>query len=196
MLLRRGLGAHSAVLDESTSAALDAFRAPLSTIGDAELVVVVGDDDVVDRAPVVDLWLRKARRDGAEIVTIGARGTVPAPAAGAAEALAELLAPPSRLGKRLRASERAVLDLVGLRRRRRGTARRGRARARLRGQARLRRVPPSRATPNARGVAEAWAAAADEDEVEPEAIGLLVVSGDEAASDPGVRALAERARAR
>jgi len=58
VLLRRGLGAHSAVLDESTSAALDAFRAPLSTIGDAELVVIVGDDDVVDRAPAVDLWLR------------------------------------------------------------------------------------------------------------------------------------------
>ena len=45
VLLRRGLGAHSAVLHESTSAALDAFRAPLSTIGDAEIVVVVGDDD-------------------------------------------------------------------------------------------------------------------------------------------------------
>jgi predicted molibdopterin-dependent oxidoreductase YjgC len=49
------------------------------------------------------------------------------------------------------------------------------------------------ATPNARGVAEAWAAAADEDEAEPEGLALLVVSGDEAASDPGVRALAERA---
>jgi predicted molibdopterin-dependent oxidoreductase YjgC len=49
------------------------------------------------------------------------------------------------------------------------------------------------ATPNARGVAEAWAAAADQDEVESEGIGLLVVSGDEAASDPAVRALAERA---
>ena len=85
VLLRRGLGAHSAVIDEATSTALDAFRAPLATIGDAELVVVVGDDDVVDRAPVVDLWLRKARRNGAEIVTIGARGTVPAPAAGAAD---------------------------------------------------------------------------------------------------------------
>jgi predicted molibdopterin-dependent oxidoreductase YjgC len=49
------------------------------------------------------------------------------------------------------------------------------------------------ATPNARGVAEAWAAAADRDEAESEGIALLVVSGDEAASDPGVRALAERA---
>ncbi|HZG35847.1 MAG TPA: molybdopterin-dependent oxidoreductase, partial [Gaiellaceae bacterium] len=49
------------------------------------------------------------------------------------------------------------------------------------------------ATPNARGVADAWAAAADADETDPEPIGLLVVSGDEAAADPAVRALAERA---
>jgi predicted molibdopterin-dependent oxidoreductase YjgC len=48
-------------------------------------------------------------------------------------------------------------------------------------------------TPNGRGVAEAWAAAADEDESNPEPIGLLVVSGDDAAADPAVRALAERA---
>ena len=33
VLMRRGLGAHSAVLDESTSAALDAFRAPLHDRG-------------------------------------------------------------------------------------------------------------------------------------------------------------------
>ena len=51
------------------------------------------------------------------------------------------------------------------------------------------------ANPNSRGVAEAWAAAADEDEVEHEGIGLLVVSGDDAASDPGVRVLAEKADA-
>ena len=44
-------------------------------------------------------------------------------------------------------------------------------------------------------MAEAWACAADEDEVEHESIGLLVVSGDEAASDPAVRDLAERADA-
>jgi predicted molibdopterin-dependent oxidoreductase YjgC len=44
-------------------------------------------------------------------------------------------------------------------------------------------------------VADAWACAADEDEVPHESIGLLVVSGDEAASDPAVRDLAERADA-
>ncbi len=191
-LMRRGVGAHSAVLHESTSAALDAFRAPLSTIGSAELVVVVGDDDVVDRAPAVDLWIRRARRDGAEIVTIGARGSMLAPPGQSAEVLESLTEGPSAVGKRLRASDRAVLIWSGP-----GGG----------GGARLAEVAHALgfegkpgcaafhlpATPNARGVAEAWAAAADEDEAEPEGIALLVVSGDEAASDPGVRALAERA---
>ena len=48
-------------------------------------------------------------------------------------------------------------------------------------------------TPNGRGVADAWAAAADEEPAEPESVGLLIVSGDEAANDPNVRALAEKA---
>ena len=191
-LMRRGLGAHSAVLHESTSAALDAFRAPLSTIGTAELVVVVGDDDVVDRAPAVDLWLRRARRNGAEIVTVGARGSVPAAPGESADELQALADGGSALGKRLRASDRAVLIWSGP-----GGG----------GGARLAEVAHALgfegkpgcaafhlpATPNARGVAEAWAAAADQDEAESEGIALLVVSGDEAASDPGVRALAERA---
>src|SRR5262249_48547798 len=69
-LLRGGLGAHSAVLPESTSRTLEAFRLPLSAIADAEVVVVVGDDAVADRAPVVDLWLKQAGRNGAEIVTL------------------------------------------------------------------------------------------------------------------------------
>jgi NADH-quinone oxidoreductase subunit G len=192
VLLRRGVGAHSAVLHESTSAALDAFRAPLSTIGAAELVVVVGDDEVADRAPAVDLWLRRARRNGAEIVTIGARGSVAAPPGETADALQGLLGSKSALGERLRESERAVLVWSGPG---------GGGGARLAEAAHALgfdgkpgcaafHLP---ATPNARGVAEAWAAAADQDEVEPEGIALLVVSGDEAASDPGVRALAERA---
>ena len=194
VLLRRGLGAHSAVIDEATSAALDAFRAPLSTVGDAELVVVVGDDEVVDRAPVLDLWLKKARRSGAEIVTIGARGGVAAPAGGAADTLTGLLAPTSALGRRLRASERAVLIWSGAGGG--GGARLAEAAHELgfagRPGCAVFHLP---ARPNARGVVEAWAAAADEDEVEHERIGLLVVSGDEAASDPGVRSLAERAGA-
>jgi len=192
VLMRRGLGAHSAVLHESTSAALDAFRAPLSAIGAAEIVVVVGDDAIVDRAPAVDLWLKHAGRNGAEIVTIGAAGSVPTGPGGAADALQELVTSRSALGKRLRDSERAVLIWSG---------------AGGGGGARLAEAAHALgfegkpgcgafhlpATPNARGVAEAWAAAADEDEVEREGIGLLVVSGDEAAADPGVRALAEKA---
>src|SRR5436309_2920240 len=39
-LLRQGLGAHAAVLPESIPDALDAFRAPLSTIRDAPVVVI------------------------------------------------------------------------------------------------------------------------------------------------------------
>ena len=192
VLMRRGLGAHSAVLHESTSAALDAFRAPLATIGAAEIVVVVGDEAVVDRAPVVELWLKQARRNGAEIVTIGAAGSTPTPPGSAADALQELVGARSAVGKRLRDSERAVLIWSG-------PGGGGGARLAEAAHALGFEGKPGcaafhlPATPNARGVAEAWAAAADEDEVEREGIGLLVVSGDEAASDPGVRALAEKA---
>jgi predicted molibdopterin-dependent oxidoreductase YjgC len=49
------------------------------------------------------------------------------------------------------------------------------------------------AASNPRGVALGWAAAADADETDPEPIELLVVSGDEAASNADVRALAEGA---
>ena len=50
-------------------------------------------------------------------------------------------------------------------------------------------------TPNGRGVVDAWAACCDTEGTEPPSIGLLVVSGDEAAGDPNVRALAEQAEA-
>jgi len=190
-LLRRGVGAHSAVLPESTSPSLDAFRAPLRAIGDAELVVVVGDDAVVDRAPVADLWLRHAKRRGAEIVTVGATGSVQT-ADGPAEALAALTGPRNALGKRLRAAERAVVIWSGPG---------GGGGARLAEAAHALgfagkpgcgafHLP---ATPNGRGVALGWAAAADDDETDPEHIRLLIVSGDEAAASPAVRSLAEHA---
>src|SRR5205807_7288047 len=70
-LLRQGVGAHCAVLPEETSDALETFRLPLSAIGEADLVVVLGDDPIAERAPIVDLWLRTARRRGAEIVLHG-----------------------------------------------------------------------------------------------------------------------------
>ncbi len=173
-LLRQGLGAHSAVMPEATSWALDAFRAPLSTIAAAEIVVVVGEDDVADRAPIVELWLKQARRNGAEVV----------------------LRPDVKLGKKLAervsTSDRAVLIWSG-----RGGG--GGARlAELAHKLGLDGKPGCAAfhlpsTPNARGVADAWAAAADEEEANPEPIGLLIVSGDEAVADPAVRVLAERA---
>jgi NADH-quinone oxidoreductase subunit G len=174
MLLRQGLGAHSAVLPEATSSALDAFRAPLSTIGSAEVVVVIGDEEVADRAPIVDLWIKLARRKGADVVRV----------------------PERKLGKKLEekvsGSDRAVLIWSG-----RGGG--GGARlAELGHRLGLDGKPGCAAfhlpsTPNARGVADAWAACADADDRNPEPIGLLIVSGDEAASDPAVRALAEQA---
>ena len=147
-LLRQGLGAHSAVLPEATSSALDAFRAPLSAIADAEIVVVVGDEEVAERAPIVDLWIKQARRNGAEVVRV------------AEPKLGE------ELEERVAASDRAVLIWSG--RGGGGGARLAElgAPARPRRQARLRRLPPA-ATPNGRGVAEAWAAAADGRRGEP-----------------------------
>ena len=55
---------------------MDAFRAPLSAIRDAEICLVLGDEPVIERAPVVDLWLRAARRNGAEVVTVNPAGTI------------------------------------------------------------------------------------------------------------------------
>jgi len=173
-LLRQGLGAHSAVLAEATSSALDAFRAPLATIADAEIVVVVGEEEVADRAPIVELWIKQARRNGAEVVRL------------AEPKLGE------ELEQRVSSSDRAILIWSG-----RGGG----------GGARLAEVAHRLgldgkpgcaafnlpATPNGRGATEAWAAAADGEEENPEPIGLLVVSGDGAASDPAVRALAEQA---
>ncbi|GIU93671.1 MAG: NADH-quinone oxidoreductase [Gaiellaceae bacterium] len=191
-LLRQGLAAHSAVLPEATSNALDAFRAPLSAIAEAEIVVVVGDDPVVERAPIVDLWITQARRNGAAVITCSPMGDVRVPPGAATELCRTLAAPGNELGERLRRAERAILVWSG-------PGGGGGARlAELAHELGLDERPGSGAfhlpaTPNGRGVAAAWSAAADADETNPEPIGLLVVSGDEAAADPSVRALAERA---
>ncbi len=193
-LLRGGADAHSAVLPESTSSALDAFRSPLSVLGAAEIVVVMGDDAVADRAPIVDLWLKQAARGGAEIISVGASGSVPAAPGEAAAALAELTQPGNKIGNRLRSSDRAVLVWSG-------PGGGGGARLAEAAHALGFEGKPGcgafhlPATPNARAVAQAWAAAADEDETDPRHVHLLVVSGDEAAASPAVRALAERADA-
>jgi NADH-quinone oxidoreductase subunit G len=181
-LLRQGLGAHTAMLPEETSPALDTFRLPLSAIRDAELVVILGDQPVAERAPIVDLWIRAAKRNGAQVALAG----------DAHEACLRLSGSGDELGGRLRASERAILIWsddegaggahVAALARELGFA--GKAGS---GAFHLPR------TANGRGVADAWAAAHDDEGEAPETIGLLVVSGDEAAADPNVRALAERA---
>jgi NADH-quinone oxidoreductase subunit G len=191
-LLRRGVGAHSAVLSEETNGALDAFRLPLSAISGAELVVVLGDEPVAERAPIVELWLRAARRNGAEIVTVGVSGTAQRPPGTTAEACRELSGRSSKLGNRLRESERAVLIWSG------PGGGGGLELARLAGRLGFAGKEGCGAfylpaTPNGRGVADAWAAAADEEAANPEPIGLLILSGDEAVANPDVRAPAAQA---
>ena len=68
-LVRQGTDSHDAVLPEEVSGALDAYRLPLSAIADAQVVAVLGDVPLAESAPIVDLWVRKARRNGARIVT-------------------------------------------------------------------------------------------------------------------------------
>ena len=189
-LVRKGLGAHTAMLPEEIGGGLDAFRAPLSAIRDAELIVVLGEDPVVERAPIVDLWLRKARRAGAEIVEIGPAGDVQIAPGTTARACRKLKS--GELGDRLRASERAILIWSG------GGAGGGSHLAALATDLGFADKPGCGAfflpeTANGRGVAEAWAAASDDEGPEPEPLGLLIVSGDEAAANPNVRALAEQA---
>jgi NADH-quinone oxidoreductase subunit G len=189
-LVRQGLNSHSATLPEEIGGGLDAFRLPLSGIRDAELVVIVGDDPVVERAPIVDLWVRKARRAGAEIVAVGPAGDIQVAPGTAAQACRDLR--DSELGKRLRSSDRAILIWSG------GGAGGGSHLAALAGELGFADKPGSGAfalpeTANGRGVAESWAACSDEEGAEPEPLGLLIVSGDEAAANPNVRALAERA---
>ena len=182
------------MLPESTSVALDAFRLPLSAIAEAQIVVIVGDDAVGDRAPVVELWLKAAARNGAEVVHVGPTGSVKSQPGTGAATLIELAAPGNELGGRVRAAERAILIWSGPGGG--GGARLAEAADALGLAGKLGsgafHLP---ATPNGQGVAIAWAAAADEDETNPEPIELLIVSGDEAASSPSVRALAERAAA-
>jgi len=191
-LFRGGLGAHSAVLPEATSDALEAFRLPLSAIGEAELVVVVGDDPVVERAPIVDLWVKQAQRNGAEVVVYSPTGTHPAAPGTGAETCRELASGRSAVARQLREAERAVLVWSG-------PGGGGGARvAELAQELGFTDKPGCGAfhlpaSANAAGVAAAWSAAADQDEANPEPIRLLVVSGDEAAADASVRALAEQA---
>ena len=152
-LLRGALGAHAAVLPEEIPDGLDALRAPLSAIRDAKTVVVLCDEPVEQRAPVVELWIKAARRNGARIL----RELPDAPAEGSVVVTDD--------------ADRAAWC------------------AQRCGASAVYYLP---CTPNGRGVADAWSAAAEgePDDAEPR---LLVVSGDVAALDPGVRDLAKRA---
>ena len=150
----------------------------------AELVVIVGDDDVVDRAPVVDLWLKARARNGAEIVHYGPTRI----GAGAGRRRGRRAARAHRARERRSASgsatsERAVLVWSG--RGGGGGARLAEAAHALGfdGQARVRRVPPARDPERRAASRRRGPPPRTSDEANPEPIGLLVVSGDEAAAD-------------
>ncbi len=168
-LLRLGLDSHQATLPEEISGALDAYRLPLSSIRDADVVVVLGDVPVVERAPVVDLWIKSARRNGARILT-----DANDPAVADAERVVLVWSGPGGRGGATVAKLAEKLGLGG----REGSG--------------AFYLPE---TPNGRGVADAWAACCDEEGEAGDSIGLLVVSGDEAAANDNVRALAEQAEA-
>jgi NADH-quinone oxidoreductase subunit G len=168
-LLRVGLESHQAMLPEEISGALDAYRLPLSAIRGADVVVVLGDVPVAERAPVVDLWIKSARRNGARILA-----DANDPAVAEADRVVLVWSGP---GGRGGATVAKVAEKLGL------AGREGCGAFYL----------PE--TPNGRGVADAWAACCDEESEPAGSIGLLVVSGDEAAADDNVRALAEQADA-
>ena len=145
--------------------------------------MVAGDDQVEERAPVVGLWIKAARRRGAEIVTVGAAGSVRCAPGTAAESVR------SDLAERIKDAKSAVLIWSG------GGGAGGDVVAALAGELAAAAAFYLPATPNGRAVSEAWHAAGEGEPTRPEKIGLLLVSGDEAANDPQVRALAEEADA-
>jgi NADH dehydrogenase/NADH:ubiquinone oxidoreductase subunit G len=144
-LMRQGLSADSAVLPEEVPDALDSYRAPLSALRDAKTIAVYCDEPVVERAPIVELWLKSARRKGATI-TYGAPD-------GPVDAL--------------------VTDQPDV----------------TFGAGEVYYLPR---TPNGRGVTDAWSAAGDGEPVDGKPR-VVVISGDEAATDPAVRAMAAEA---
>jgi NADH-quinone oxidoreductase subunit G len=197
--LVQALGGETALLPDDLDPAVDGFRAPLAAIRDAEVCLVLGDDPVVERAPLVDLWLRAARRNGAEIVTVSPVGSAQV-APGSAPTVADALTRgdrPEALGEasdRLRNAGRVAIVWSG------DDHDGGRRAVALASALRLGEgsglyVLPR--TPNGRGVAQAWRNAGGGDPAEPTdegELGALIISGDEAAYDPRVTELARRAR--
>src|SRR6202042_2815261 len=132
---------------------LDALRAPLSSIRDASAIVILCEEPVEQRAPIVDLWIKAARRKGAKILM----ELPPAPIAGS------VLISDDADAAAWQAQELGATAAFYLPR-----------------------------TPNGRGVADAWSCAADGEAADGEPK-LLIISGDLAAEDPAVRALAAHA---
>jgi NADH-quinone oxidoreductase subunit G len=161
-LLCQGLGAHAAVLPEEISEALDSLRVPLSALRDADVIAIVGDAPLVERAPIVELWVKEARRRGAEVIYEVDEDKL----RNAKSAILIWCGPHGGGGARAAALAQRF-DVTG-----------------------AFYIPQ---TANGRGVAEAWVAASQAEVANPEPIGLLIVSGDEAAANPDVRALAEQA---
>jgi NADH-quinone oxidoreductase subunit G len=191
-LVQEGLGSRAGILPESSHPALDRFRAPLSAIREADVCLVVGDDPVVERAPIVDLWLRQARRAGSEIITLHPAGTVPLEPGSAARACAALAS--ADAPKELRAAARSLkraegVALVWSEDDPTGGAHIAALADKLGEKAAVYFLPR---TPNGRGIAAAWGKS-EQPPADGE-VGALIVSGDEAAGDPRVRELAERAR--
>ena len=188
-LAQDGLGSHAALLPETFHPALDRFRAPLAAIRDADVCLVLGDHPVVERAPLVDLWLRAARRAGSEVVTVHPAGTVPLAPGSAAAACAALVgsSPPKELRPAARSIKRAgKVALVWSEDDASGGAHVAALADALGDKAAVYFLPR---TPNGRGVAAAWGPA----KAPAGDVGALIVSGDEVAGDPRVRELAERA---
>jgi predicted molibdopterin-dependent oxidoreductase YjgC len=117
---------------------------------------------VVERAPIVELWIKEARRGGARVLMELDEDAV----RNADRAILIWSGPGGQGGERVAALAQRLGAYGAF------------------------HLPE---TANGRGVCDAWAAAADEEPTQPETIGLLFVSGDEAAANPAVRALAEQA---
>jgi NADH dehydrogenase/NADH:ubiquinone oxidoreductase subunit G len=146
-LLRRGLDANSAVLPEEVPDGLDPFRGPLSALREAKTIVVLSNAPVVERAPIVELWLKAARRTGATVTYEQPQGEVDA-----------LVTDDPAMAEAVTAKNVYFLPL----------------------------------TPNGRGVVDAWSAAGDGEPVDAPPR-LVIISGDETALDPNVRAVAAEA---
>ena len=195
-LVRQGLGGGVALLPDEPAGAVDPYRAPLSTIARTDVCLVVGDQPPIERAPLVDLWLKAARRNGARLLLATPTGNIPVAPGSAASVCAELAGDSPR--QELRETQQALRDahsvaLVWSDDDPTGGADVAALARALGAKASVYLLPRS---PNGRGVANAWLEAGDGrgPEVPDGEIGALIVSGDEAVYDPRVRELAERGR--